>query len=99
MAPTATTTPSPPWRCRRDGGVKRVANTHTEGTIPRSLTLDPTGKFLYSLNQSADNVATFRLDANGVPKFTGKFLGIGSPGGDGVPAVTEGETRWIKDNS
>jgi len=62
-----------------DGSVKLVANTHTEGTIPRSLTLDPAGKFLYSMNQSADNLTTFRLDSNGVPKFTGKFLGIGSP--------------------
>ena len=62
-----------------DGSVKLVANTHTEGTIPRSLTLDPTGKFLYSMNQSADNLTTFRLGSDGVPKFTGKFLGIGSP--------------------
>ena len=62
-----------------DGSVKLVANTHTEGTIPRSLTIDPTGKFLYSMNQSADNLTTFKLDANGVPKFTGKFLCICSP--------------------
>ena len=62
-----------------DGSVKLVANTHTEGTIPRSLTLDPTGKFIYSMNQSADNLTTFRLGADGVPKFTGNFLGIGSP--------------------
>ncbi len=62
-----------------DGSVKLIGNTHTEGSIPRSLTLDPTGKFLYSLNQAGDNLTTFRLDANGVPKFTGKFLGIGSP--------------------
>jgi 6-phosphogluconolactonase len=62
-----------------DGSVKLIANTHTEGTIPRSLTIDPTGKFLYSMNQNADNLTTFRLGADGVPKFTGKFLGIGSP--------------------
>ena len=62
-----------------DGGVTRIANTHTEGTIPRSLTIDPTGKFLYSLNQGASNVTTFSIGANGVPKFTGKFLGLGSP--------------------
>jgi len=62
-----------------DGGVKLVANTHTEGTIPRSMTLDPTGKFLYSLNQGASNVTTFRIGANGVPKFTGNFLGLGTP--------------------
>ncbi len=62
-----------------NGSVKLIANTHTEGTIPRSLTIDPTGKFLYSLNQSASNVTTFRLGADGVPKFTGKLLGLGSP--------------------
>ena len=62
-----------------DGGIKRIADTHTEGTIPRTLTLDPTGKFLYSMNQHGDNIATFRLDPNGVPKFTGKFLGVGAP--------------------
>jgi 6-phosphogluconolactonase (cycloisomerase 2 family) len=62
-----------------DGSVKLIANTHTEGTIPRSLTIDPTGKFLYSLNQSASNVVAFRIGANGVPRFTGKFLGLGSP--------------------
>jgi 6-phosphogluconolactonase len=58
---------------------KLVANTHTEGTIPRSMTLDPTGKFLYSLNQNASNVTTFAIGANGVPKFTGKFMALGSP--------------------
>jgi 6-phosphogluconolactonase (cycloisomerase 2 family) len=62
-----------------NNSVKLTANTHTEGTIPRSLTLDPAGKFLYSLNQSASNVTTFRIGADGVPKFTGKFLGLGSP--------------------
>jgi 6-phosphogluconolactonase len=62
-----------------DGSVTRIANTHTEGTIPRSLTLDPTGKFLYSLNQGASNVTTFRIGAGGVPKFTGNFLGLGTP--------------------
>ena len=50
-----------------------------ETTIQQRLTIDPTGKFLYSLNQRADNVATFRFDASGVPKFTGKFLAVGAP--------------------
>jgi 6-phosphogluconolactonase (cycloisomerase 2 family) len=61
------------------GGVKRIGLTHTEGDTPRSLTIDPSGKFLYSMNQSANNLATFRFDANGVPKFTGKFLAVGTP--------------------
>ncbi|MFO1248014.1 MAG: lactonase family protein [Alphaproteobacteria bacterium] len=62
-----------------DGSLKRIGDTHTEGTIPRTLTIDPTGKFLYSMNQHGDNIATFRLDANGVPRFTGKFLAVGAP--------------------
>jgi 6-phosphogluconolactonase len=67
------------FRVAPDGSIKRIADTHTEGTIPRSLTIDPTGKFLYSLNQHGDNIATFRLDANGVPQFTGKLLAVGAP--------------------
>jgi 6-phosphogluconolactonase len=62
-----------------DGKVTLVANTHTEGTVPRSLTIDPSGKFLYSLNQGASNVTVFSFGAGGVPKFTGKFLGLGTP--------------------
>jgi 6-phosphogluconolactonase len=62
-----------------DGSIKRIANTHTEGTIPRTLTIDPIGKYLYSLNQGGDNLVTFRLDANGVPKMTGNFLAVGAP--------------------
>jgi 6-phosphogluconolactonase len=62
-----------------DGTVTRTANTWTQADNPRSLTIDPSGKFLYSLNQSGNNVVTFRLGADGVPKFTGNFLGLGSP--------------------
>ena len=60
-------------------GVKLVANTHTEGTIPRSLTLSPDGKFLYSMNQKADNLTTFKVGADGKLTFTGKFLAVGTP--------------------
>lgn len=59
--------------------VKRIANVPTEGDTPRSLALDPSGEFLYSLNQKADNVTAFRIGADGVPKFTGKYLPLGSP--------------------
>jgi len=62
-----------------DGSVTRAANTWTQSDNPRSLTIDPSGKFIYSLNQSGNNVVTFRIGANGVPQFTGKFLGLGSP--------------------
>ena len=62
-----------------DGSIKKIANTHTEGTIPRTLTIDPSGKVLYSLNQGGDNLVTFRLGADGVPKPTGKFLAVYAP--------------------
>jgi len=62
-----------------DGSIKKIANTHTEGTIPRTLAFDPSGKYFYSLNQGGDNLATFKLDTNGVPKFTGKFLAVYAP--------------------
>ena len=32
-----------------------------------------------SLNLRANNIATFRLDPKGVPRFTGKFLAVGAP--------------------
>ena len=51
----------------------------TWGDTPRSLTLSPDGKFLYSMNQRGDNVTTYRVGADGVPVFTGKFMAIGSP--------------------
>ena len=79
MPPTAIANSIATFAIATDGSVKRIANTHTEGTVPRSLTIDPTGKFLYSLNQHGDNIATFRLDSRGVPRFTGKFLGVGAP--------------------
>lgn len=60
-------------------GVKRVGAVHTEGDNPRSLALDPAGRFLFSLNQRANNIATFSVEADGGLKFTGRFLGIGTP--------------------
>ncbi len=62
-----------------NGTVTKVGTVHTEGSTPRSLAIDPSGKFLYSMNQRADHIAAFRLEANGTPKFTGKFLAVGTP--------------------
>jgi 6-phosphogluconolactonase len=61
------------------GAVRRIANVHTEGDMPRSLTLDPAGKFLYSLNQRSNNVVAFRIGPDGVPKPVGQFLRLGTP--------------------
>lgn len=62
------------------GGIAtKVAVTPTEGEHPRSLAIDPTAKFFYSLNLRANNIAAFRLQPDGVPRFTGKFLPVGAP--------------------
>ena len=62
-----------------NGTVTKVGTVHTEGSTPRSLAIDPSGRFLYSMNQRADNLTTFRIGPNGMPKFTGKFLAVGTP--------------------
>jgi 6-phosphogluconolactonase (cycloisomerase 2 family) len=61
------------------GGITRIANTHTGANNPRSLALNPNGKFLYSLNQGGHNVVTFRIGPRGVPQPTGSVMALGSP--------------------
>ena len=61
------------------GSITRIANTHTGADNPRSLALNPGGKFLYSLNQGGHNVVTFRIGPRGVPQPTGSVMALGSP--------------------
>ena len=62
------------------GKVTLLTNVSTEGDKPRSLALDPTGSYLFSLNQGADSVTSFRVDAKtGLLRFTGHYLPLGSP--------------------
>ncbi len=64
----------------RDGTLTFVDAEQTRGSYPRSFTLDPTGRFLYSCNQRADNVTTFRVDQKtGRLTFTGQYTPVGSP--------------------
>jgi len=52
----------------------------TRGDYPRSFTLDPTGNFLYSCNQRADAVTTFRVNRQtGALAFTGMYTAVGTP--------------------
>ena len=60
---------------RRYGFASNAAGADT----PRSLALDPSGKFVFSLNQIGDSVTAFRVDARGALIFTGQFLPLGSP--------------------
>jgi 6-phosphogluconolactonase len=64
----------------RDGTLSFVDAEQTRGSYPRSFTIDPTGRFLYSCNQRADNVTTFRIDdRTGRLTFTGQYTAVGNP--------------------
>jgi 6-phosphogluconolactonase (cycloisomerase 2 family) len=63
------------------GGIGYLGEVPTEADTPRSLVLDPSGKFLFSLNQIGDSVTGFRVGPSGKLIFTGQFLPLGSPAG------------------
>lgn len=63
-----------------DGTLKFAGEEWTRGDYPRSFNFDPTGNFLYSCNQRADVVTTFRVDKNsGGLSFTGQYTPVGNP--------------------
>ena len=51
----------------------------TGADTPRSLALDPGGKFVLSLNQIGDSVTGFRVETKGTLTFTGQYFPLGSP--------------------
>jgi 6-phosphogluconolactonase (cycloisomerase 2 family) len=62
------------------GTLTFVAEEWTRGDYPRSFNFDPTGNFLYSCNQRADAITTFRVDRRtGALTFTGQFTPVGNP--------------------
>ena len=63
-----------------DGMLTWVAEEWTRGDYPRSFTIDPSGRFLFSCNQRSDAITTFRVDPkSGALTFTGQYTPIGSP--------------------
>jgi 6-phosphogluconolactonase len=63
-----------------NGVLKFVAEEWTRGDYPRSFNFDPTGQFLYSCNQRADNITAFRVDQkSGGLAFTGQYTPVGNP--------------------
>ena len=49
------------FRIDEDGTLTQVSHASTLGDYPRIITIDPTGRFMVSGNQRADNVTTFRI--------------------------------------
>ena len=65
---------------REDGTLKFVSEEWTRGDYPRSFNFDPSANFLYSCNQRADAITTFRVDRkSGSLAFTGQFTPVGNP--------------------
>ena len=63
-----------------NGQLTFVADEWTRGNYPRSFNFDPTGRFLYSCNQRADNIAVFQVDGKtGGLHFTGHYTPVGNP--------------------
>jgi len=64
----------------QDGTLAYVGEEWTRGDYPRSFTLDPAGDFLYSCNQRADAVTSFRVNKQtGRLTFTGQYTPVGTP--------------------
>ncbi|NOX99630.1 MAG: lactonase family protein [Verrucomicrobia bacterium] len=64
----------------KNGELTFVADEWTRGNYPRSFSFDPTGKFFYTCNQRADNIAVFRVDQkSGGLDFTGHYTPVGNP--------------------
>ncbi|WP_153558063.1 lactonase family protein [Roseimaritima sediminicola] len=62
------------------GELTYVGEEWTRGDYPRSFNFDPTGQFLYSCNQRADNLAVFKVDRKtGRLSFTGHYTPVGNP--------------------
>jgi 6-phosphogluconolactonase (cycloisomerase 2 family) len=63
-----------------NGELRLVGDEWTRGNYPRSFNFDPTGRFLYCLNQRADHVAVFEVNREtGGLRFTGHYAPVGNP--------------------
>lgn len=68
------------FRIASDGRVERLREVPTGGDYPRVIRFDPSGRFLYALNQRSDHIAVFAADiATGKLRFTDTYVGVGSP--------------------
>ncbi|HLY60368.1 MAG TPA: lactonase family protein [Terriglobia bacterium] len=64
-----------------EGTLTLMGEEWTRGDYPRSFNIEPTGNYLYSCNQRADAITTFRVNrATGALTFTGQFTPLGTPG-------------------
>jgi 6-phosphogluconolactonase len=64
----------------RDGMLRHVEDTPTQGDYPRHIALALGGRFLYACNQRSDMITSFRVnETNGRLIFTGRYQAVGTP--------------------
>jgi 6-phosphogluconolactonase len=64
----------------KEGTLKLVDHTSTQGKVPRNFGIDPTGNFLIAANQNTNNIVVFRIDQKtGKLTPTGQNLEVGAP--------------------
>jgi 6-phosphogluconolactonase (cycloisomerase 2 family) len=74
------------FRIGRDGRLTQVSHASTLGDYPRVITIDPTGQFIVSLNQRADNATTFKITGgSGQGQGQGQGPGQGQGNDDDGP--------------
>lgn len=62
------------------GRLQFAGEEWTRGDYPRNFNIDPTGNFLFSCNQRADNITSFRINREtGSLAFTGQYTPVGTP--------------------
>ena len=64
----------------KSGRLTLVGHTPTQGKIPRSFGIDPSGRWLLAANQNSDNVVVFKIDpSTGQLAAAGGSIEVGAP--------------------
>ena len=69
------------WFAIGEGGILTfVGEEWTRGDYPRSSDIDPTGNYLYSCNQRAAGITSYRVNREtGALSFVGQYAAVGTP--------------------
>lgn len=68
-----------------EGRLTPAGEASTLGDYPSQFLIEPGGQFLYACNRRSDSITCFHLHPQtGVPVFTGKYAGVGSPACIGI---------------
>jgi 6-phosphogluconolactonase len=63
----------------RTNQLEWITSVSTQGDWPRNFTFSPDGQSLLVANQRSNNITVFRIDENGIPRFTGNEVKVPAP--------------------